>query len=283
MFDNFATLENHKLFEKKIYDQNQVIINNIMDDNWTPYLKSINFFTSMYKAGQLTSKTLQYAKTLIKPGINTLDIDKKCEDFIRANNGIPACIGYKKYKHSICASLNNVVCHGVPKSTIILKDGDMINIDIVTNIKGFHGDASRVFCVGSVSPEVEKVINVAKLAMLYGISLIKPGVTTGFIGKSVEKIINKYGFFSVKEFCGHGIGLKIHQDPIIQFIDTKRDGYTLKEGDCITIEPMVNMISPNIMIDEEDKWTVTTEDGKPSAQWEQTIFVGLNGPIILTN
>ncbi len=237
-------------------------------------------FEKMYIAGKLASKTLTYLSKFVVSGISTLEIDTLCEKFIRDNGGIAACIGFCGYKHSICISINEVVCHGVPSKNVILKDGDIVNLDVVVAVDGWHGDTSRTFYVGDVSKEKQNLVDVAFNAMWAGINVVKIDATFNDIGVAIENYVNQNSCFSViPNYCGHGIGVNLHDKPHVLHYDSGSK-IKIKPGMFFTIEPIISAgsIKSRTLSDE---WTVVSVDGAATAQFEHTIGVGYDGEIHL--
>ena len=249
-------------------------------------------YEGMRKAGSLAAMVLEYISPYIKVGISTLEINRLCHNFIVDNGGIPAPLNYKGFPKSICTSLNNVVCHGIPREDQVLKDGDILNIDITVILDGWHGDTSKTFMVGnSVTgnnakfKKVKKLVSVAKEAMDLGISIVKPGITFGDIGKVIQDYVEENHFSVVRDYCGHGIGRQFHELPQVLHYYSKFDSHVdteVREGMFFTIEPMVNIGSEKTILSKNDGWTVFTKDGSLSAQFEHTIGVTKDGYEIFT-
>ena len=237
----------------------------------------------MRNAGKLAAKVLTYIEPHIKAGISTDELNKKCHDYIIEHNAIPAPLNYSGFPKSICTSVNNVVCHGIPSKKEILKDGDIINVDITVILNGYHGDTSKTYFIGEVSKEVMNLVQRTEKAMMKGIEAVKPGGFLSEVGKAIEKYVKKFNYSIVSEYGGHGIGAKFHEDPHVYHFYTKLNKIRLKPGMTFTIEPMINMgSSGNITTSQVDGWTVTTNDNLPSAQFEHTILVTDKGYEILT-
>ena len=237
-------------------------------------------FQHMRLAGRAASAVLDHVESKISAGITTAEIDKICHDFIIANGGKPACLGYMGFPNSVCTSVNNVVCHGIP-TNYAFKDGDIVNVDVVVELNGWHGDTSRTFLIGNVAPETKKLVDVTKKSMDMAISLVKPGATLGDIGHCIQSYVESHGYSVVREYCGHGIGKKMHEDMSVLHYGEKGSGVKLTNGMFFTIEPMVNAGSKEICL-LEDGWTVVTADGSMSAQFEHTVGVTKNGFEIFT-
>ena len=237
-------------------------------------------FREMRKAGILASKVLDYIEPFIKEGITTSKLDKLCHDFIIDNNAIPAPLNYKGFPKSICTSVNHVVCHGIP-SEKILKNNDILNIDITVILDGWHGDTSRMFSVGRPNIKSLKLMETTYAAMWEGIRKVKPGNTTGDIGAAIQRFTESRGYSVVRDFCGHGIGQKFHTAPNILHYGEAHKGTELIEGMFFTIEPMINLGKKDILI-LDDGWTAVTRDKKLSSQYEHTVAVTKTGYEVFT-
>ncbi|WP_426369985.1 type I methionyl aminopeptidase [Pseudocolwellia sp. HL-MZ7] len=245
-------------------------------------IKSQEDIAKMRIAGQLAADVLEMIEPHIKAGITTDQLNTICAEYTeKVQNAISAPLDYHGFPKSICTSVNHVVCHGIPDD-IELKDGDILNIDITVIKDGFHGDTSKMFFIGDVTPEDSRLCRITQEALYIGMKKVKPGVTFGEIGTAIQKFIKKSGRYSiVKEYCGHGIGEVFHEEP--QIVHYKNNDNTkMEEGMCFTIEPMINLGRANTILDKEDNWTVYTIDGKKSAQWEHTIVVTKTGCEVLT-
>lgn len=234
----------------------------------------------MRHAGLLVSKMHKFIKPYIKEGITTKELDKLCYDFIKKNDAVPSCLGYEGYPATLCTSVNDTVVHGIPGNEK-LKNGDIISIDVVIGYKGYQGDAAWTYSVGEIDDEKKYLLEHTKEALYEGIKMVKPGNRIGDISNAVELCANKYNLGIVKELCGHGIGLDMHEDPDIPNYGEKGKGPRLKEGMIICIEPMLNLGSADIYM-KEDNWTIKTIDKSSSAHFEHTILVTKDGYEILT-
>lgn len=238
----------------------------------------------MKAACRLAAETLNHVEKVIKAGMTTDEIDRIVEEFTRSRGATSAPLGYNGFPKSICTSVNEVVCHGVPNS-YRLKDGDIINVDVSPKLDGFIGDSSRTFMIGNVSPEARRLVETAKAAMEAGIEAIRPGARTGDIGFEINKLVTRAGYTAVKEIGGHGVGRKFHDEPFVPSFGKKGKGDPLVPFHCITVEPMVNEGTEEF--DEHDipgsaiKW-YTTSDKKLSAQFEHTVLITDTGYEILT-
>ena len=220
---------------------------------------------------------LDYVEEHIKPGVSTEEIDRWVHEETVRHGGIPAPLNYEGFPKSVCTSVNEVVCHGIPDEEQILKEGDIINVDVSTIYNGYYSASSRMFCIGKVSPEKEKLVKVTKECVEIGISQVKPWPPIGNMGSAVHKHAVENGYSVVREIGGHGVGVEFHEDPWVSFVSEENTGVLMVPGMMFTIEPMVNMGSDEIYTDEIDEWTVRTEDGLPSAQWEVTVLVTETG------
>lgn len=235
----------------------------------------------MRVAGRLAADVLDMIKPHVVAGITTNDLDKICHEYIvNEQNAIPAPLNYHGFPKSICTSVNQQVCHGIP-SDKKLKKGDIINIDITVIKDGFHGDTSKMFQVGKTNPATQRLCDIAQTALYIGIDMVKPGITLGDIGHAIQTYSEAQHYSVVREYCGHGIGEKFHEEPQVLHYGKPNTGITIKEGMTFTIEPMINQGRREIKT-MPDKWTVITKDRKLSAQWEHTLYVTANGVEILT-
>ena len=235
----------------------------------------------MRKACLITKQALDYAQTLIKPGISTKDLDKEIEKFIIDNGAYPASKGYEGFPGAACISVNEMVVHGIPSEKIILKEGDIVSVDIVVRYKGLHGDATRTFGVGKISPENQRLIDVTRECFFEGVKKLKVGHRLGEVSHAIQEHAEKNGFSVVRELVGHGIGLKMHEPPNVPNYGKESDGPLVTENACLAIEPMINAGRKEIWL-IEDGWGVITRDGKCSAHYENTVHVTKDGVEILT-
>jgi methionyl aminopeptidase len=235
------------------------------------------------KSSVLAAETLDYAGQFVKEGISTEEIDNKIEEFILSHGANPATKGYNGYPKSSCISLNEVVCHGIPSEKTILKNGDILNIDITTILDGYYGDTSRMFTVGEISPGADKLIKVTRHCLNLGIRQVKPGNHFGNIGFVISRYARARGFSVVYEFCGHGVGVNFHEEPQVDHTSRRNSGPKMKPGMIFTIEPMINQGKASTDIDRSDGWTARTVDNKLSAQFEHTILVTQTGFEVLTD
>lgn len=242
-------------------------------------------FEKMRKAGKLASQVLDYITPYVEVGVSTEKLDQLCHDFIIKNNAIPAPLNYKSYPKSICTSINDVVCHGIPNQKDILKNGDILNIDITVILDGYHGDTSRMFFAGEPSTMAKRLCQVTYDSMMFGIEKAKVGNSIREIGIAIQNHVEKNGYSCVKDFCGHGIGKVFHMEPQIIHYNEPQSQYQniiIEEGMFFTIEPMVNAGKSKTVISKLDGWTATTKDKSLSAQFEHTIGILENGNEIFT-
>ena len=245
-------------------------------------IKSLNDIQKMKVAGKLAAEVLDMITPYVKPGISTVELDRLCyEHIVNIQNAVPANIGYKGYEKTICSSINQVICHGIPDNNKILKDGDILNIDVTVIKNGWHGDTSKMFLVGKCAPHNERLVRITQECLYKAIEVVKPGAYLGDIGYAIEKHAKENHYSVVEDYCGHGIGEIYHEDPQVLHYGKKGTGPQIKEGMCFTIEPMINQ-GTKYCKTLKDGWTVVTKDGRNSAQWEHTIAVLENGPEILT-
>ena len=236
----------------------------------------------MRKAGSLAAEVLEMIGEFIKPGISTGELDKICHDYIvDVQKAIPANIGYRGFEKTLCTSINQVICHGIPDDSRILKSGDIMNIDVTVIKDGWHGDTSKMYLVGKVQAHNERLVKITQECLYKAIEVVKPGANLGDIGHAIQTHAENNYYTVVEEYCGHGIGKIYHDEPQILHYGEANTGQEIIEGMCFTIEPMINLGSKHTKL-LEDGWTVETHDGKNSAQWEHTIYVNKDGAEILT-
>ena len=224
---------------------------------------------------------LDYVAENIRAGMTTQEIDDLVAEKTAELGGIPAPLNYEGYPKSVCTSINEVVCHGIPSDKVVLKDGDIVNVDCSTIYKGYFSDSSRMFCIGEVSAEKKKLVDVVKECVEVGLEKVQPWTFLGDMGQAVHEHAVKNGYSVVREIGGHGVGLEFHEDPWVSYVSKAGEEMLLVPGMIFTIEPMVNMGTDKVTVDEKDGWTVTTADKKPSAQWEIMVLVTENGHEVL--
>ena len=245
-------------------------------------IKTKSDIEKMRVAGKLASEVLEMIEQHVKPGVSTEELDLICHDFIvKEQSAIPAPLNYKGFPKSICTSINHQVCHGIPSGDKILKESDIVNIDVTVIKEGFHGDTSKMYHVGKPSILAERLCKITQECMYKAISIVRPGLQIGDIGAVIQKHAYDNNFSVVKDYCGHGIGKNFHESPQILHYGIKNTGIRLEEGMTFTIEPMINSGKYKTKL-LNDGWTVVTQDHSLSAQWEHTILVTNNGYEILT-
>lgn len=247
-------------------------------------IKTPEQIAGIRKAGVLNTAVLDLVAEKIHEGMSTLEIDQLVYDFTTKNGGIPAPLNYEGFPKSCCTSINDVVCHGIPKAEDILEEGDIINVDCTTILDGYFADASRMFIIGKTSPEREKLVRVAKECMEIGAEACKPYGFVGDQGSAIAKYAHKNGYTVVRDLCGHGVGNKFHEDPDMEHYGKKGTGMLLVPGMVFTIEPMINAGDWEVCINEDDptEWEILTVDESDSAQWEHTYLMTEEGLEILT-
>jgi len=233
-------------------------------------------------SSRINIAVLDYVAEHIRLGMSTAEIDDMVYQKTTELGGIPAPLGYEGFPRSCCVSINNVVCHGIPDDETFLEDGDIVNVDVSTIYNGYFSDSSRMFLIGNVSEEARRLVEITEESLQIGLQEVRPWKRLGDMGAAVHDFIRKNGYSVVREIGGHGIGLEFHEEPWVSYVSEKGTEMLLVPGMVFTIEPMVNMGKPDIFIDEEDDWTVYTEDGSLSAQWEITVLVTESGYEILT-
>ncbi len=233
------------------------------------------------ESGKRNIAVLDFISDYAVDGITTEELDRLLFEKTKKLGGVPAPLNFQGYPKSVCISIDDVVCHGIPSEHVFLRSGDIVNIDASTIYNGFFSDSSRMFCVGTVSLEKQKLVDIAKECVELGIEQIKPWSFLGNVGQAVNDHARRNGYSVVREIGGHGIGLEFHEEPWVGYVTKQETGMLLVPGLVFTVEPMINMGSPKITTDKYDNWTVRTADGKPSAQWEKTILVTESGYEIL--
>jgi methionyl aminopeptidase len=233
------------------------------------------------RAGRAAAETLAFVATQVRPGMTTADIDDLVREDTRRRGGKPSQLGYQGFPRAVCTSRNHVVCHGIPSSSEVIEEGDIINIDVTTELDGFHGDTSKTIVVGEATGPAQKIVKVAELCMWSGIGAIREGARLGDIGAAIMDTAEAHGCSVVRELTGHGIGRRMHTDPQVSHVGRRGVGMRLRAGMAITVEPMVNLGSADVVF-EPDGWTVTTRDRSLSAQFEHTVLVTQGGVEVLT-
>lgn len=238
---------------------------------------------SIRKAGVINDGALDLAGSMVKEGMDTASIDKAVHDFIMDHGAYPSCLNYEGFPKSCCISLNEVVCHGIPSPKTILKDGDILNIDITTTLDGYYADASRMFMVGQASPEAERLVRVTKECMELGIAAAKPWHFLGDISAACGNHAHANGYTVVTDLGGHGVGKDFHMEPFVPHEGEANTGMLLVPGMVLTVEPMINQGKKKVTVDSSDNWTVRTKDKSLSAQWEKTILITETGTEVLSS
>ena len=233
------------------------------------------------ESSKINIAVLDYVAEHIRAGITTEEIDRWVYEETTKRGGIPAPLGFDGYPKSVCTSINDQVCHGIPSEEIVLKDGDIINVDVSTILNGYFSDSSRMFCIGAVNPEWRKLVEVTKECVELGLQEVKPWGYLGDMAQAVHDHAKANGYSVVKEIGGHGIGLEFHEDPWVGYIAERGTEMMLAPGMIFTIEPMINMGTAEVYVDDGDNWSVYTSDGKPSAQWEIMVLVTEDGHEVL--
>ncbi len=244
-------------------------------------IKTVADIEGIRKSALVNDGALDLVASHIKAGMSTEEINQLVHNYTLEHGGIPAPLNYNGYPKSTCVSINNVVCHGIPSEDTILAEGDIVNVDVTTIVEGYYADASRTFMIGEVSKEAKRLVEVARECMEIGIAAVKPWGFLGDIGAAIEAHAKKNGYSVVIDLCGHGIGKAFHEEPMVEHVGQAGTGMILVPGMVFTIEPMINEGGYAVHFDEEDGWTVYTEDDTLSAQWEKTILVTETGVEIL--
>jgi len=245
------------------------------------HIKSSREIELMRKTSRLAASTLEMIEEHIKPGVTTEELNSICHAYILENGAYPSPLNYNGFPKSICTSPNEVICHGIPSEKVLLKDGDILNIDVTTYLNKFHGDTNKTFFVGNVDPAIKNLVDITYKCMREGIKTVKPGGRIGDIGAIIQEIAHDNGYSVVEEYCGHGIGREFHEEPQVVHVGKRGTGPEMKPGMTFTIEPMINLGDRHCEL-LSDGWTVITRDKKWSAQFEHTILVTEDGHEILT-
>jgi len=269
----------HATFDEKLeaYKANGVLV--------PPHalIKTPEQLEGIRKAGAINTGALDLIAQKIFSGMSTEEIDTLAHDFIVSHGGIPACLGYNGFPKSVCTSVNDVICHGIPSKDEILQDGDIINVDITTILNGYYADASRMFCIGEVSKDAKKLVDVTKESVDLALKAAKPWGRLGDIGAVISEYIYAHKYSVLRDIGGHGVGNDFHEDPYVCHIGKRNTGMLLVPGMVFTIEPMVNLGNEDFFQDADNGWTIYTEDGSLSAQWEYTVAILEDGIEIITH
>lgn len=245
-------------------------------------IKNAEQIEGIRRSSQLAAQSLKVVAPYVKAGVTTEFLNNIVREFVRDNKAISATVGYHGYKHETCISVNDVICHGIP-GKYELREGDILNIDVTTILDGYYGDTSRMYTVGAVTEHAQKLIDVTKECLRIGIMQCRPGNRFGNIGYEINKYATSFGYSVVYEFCGHGVGLRFHEEPEVCHVDEKDTGPLMAAGMIFTIEPMINAGKARAKVDKHDGWTARTIDGKLSAQFEHTVLITPTRPDVLTD
>lgn len=245
-------------------------------------IKTPEQIAGVREACKINTAVLDEVAKHIKSGMTTEEIDRIVYDCTVAHGAIPAPLGFCGFPKSVCTSINDQVCHGIPSERDVLKSGDIVNVDVSTIYKGYYADASRMFMIGKVNKKASDLVAVAKQCLLRAVEASQPWAHLGDIGAAVSQLAHKHGYSVVTEFGGHGVGVDFHEEPFVCHVGKRKTGMVLVPGMIFTIEPMINTGRRGVFVDAANDWTVYTEDGGLSAQWEHTILITEDGPEILT-
>jgi methionyl aminopeptidase len=256
--------------------------NNCLVNDMSVHIKSVDELKKMRIAGKLAAEVLEMIEPYVSSGVSTEELNIICHNYIvDVQKAIPAPLNYKGFPKSICTSVNQVVCHGIPSERKILKNGDILNIDITVIKDGYFGDTSKMFFVGTIPSHAKRLVDICQESLYKAISIVRPGVRLGDIGHIIQHHVEKNHYSVVRDYCGHGIGTEFHQDPQILHYGRPDTGFVMQEGMTFTIEPMINAGKHQTKV-KQDGWTVETLDGRLSAQWEHTLAITSNGVEVLT-
>ena len=244
-------------------------------------IKNPNQIQGIKESAKINVAVLDYVSDHIRVGITTEEIDRWVYEQTVLHRAVPASLNYEGFPKSVCVSVNDEVCHGVPSSAVRLKDGDIVNVDVSTIRQGYFSDSSRMFCIGTVTDEKRRLVQTAKDSLYVGLQAVKPWGFLGDMGQAIHDFAKSNGYSVVREVGGHGIGLDFHEEPWVSYVSKRGTEMLMAPGMCFTIEPMINMGSADIVLDEGNGWTVRTADGKPSAQWEIQVLVTEDGCEVL--
>lgn len=272
----------HKAFDKHMHS---IKLKRFRDQKYPPrkIIKNEKDIEGIRKSGIVNNGALDAVANNICAGMDTEAINLIAHNYIVEHGGIPACLNYEGFPKSVCVSINNVVCHGIPNRKTFLKDGDIVNVDITTILDGYYADASRMFMIGDVSPKAKRLVEVTKECMELGINAIKPWGFVGDIGAAIEHHAHKNGYSVVVDLGGHGVGKEFHEEPFVFHVGKRNTGMMLVPGMVLTVEPMINAGKKDVVLDPYDEWTIYTADGSLSAQWEKTVLITETGTEILAD
>lgn len=259
----------------KIYKKNGCIVPS------RKMIKSFKQIEGIRESGKVNIEILDYISDHINVGMSTGEIDRMVYNKTRELGGIPATLGYEGFPKSVCTSINSEVCHGIPSDKVILNDGDIINVDVTTEVNNYFSDSSRMFCLGKVSDERRKLVDIAREAIKIGLGEARAWNFLGDIGQAIDDFAGSNGYAVVEEIGGHGIGNEFHEEPFVSYVSKKGTEMLLVPGMVFTIEPMMNAGKADVVIDQGNGWTIRTKDGKDSAQWEVTVLITDDGYEVL--
>lgn len=268
----------HMAFDEKI--QRYALEGHIVPSH--DILKSKEQIEGIRESSKINIAVLDYVAENIRIGMSTGEIDRLVCEKTAQMGGIPAPLGYEGFPKSVCTSLNDQVCHGIPSEKDILKDGDIVNVDVSTIYQGYFSDSSRMFMLGNVAPKTRELVEKARKCLDIGLEQVKPWNFLGDMAQAINDYAKSNGYSIVREIGGHGVGLEFHEEPFVSYVTSRGTEMLMVPGMVFTIEPMVNMGKADIYIDDDNGWTVYTEDGQPSAQWEVTVAVTEDGYEVLT-
>lgn len=245
-------------------------------------IKTPEQIAGIKKSAKINIEILDYVADHIKAGITTEEINQWVYDITTRHGAIPAPLNYEGFPKSVCTSINEEVCHGIPSPDVVLKDGDIINVDASTILNGYFSDSSRMFCIGDVSPEKKRLVEIAKESLKVGLKEVKPWGYLGDMGQAINDFAKANGYSVVREIGGHGVGVEFHEDPWVSYVSRRGTEMIMAPGMMFTIEPMINMGKAPIYTDKDNGWTVRTKDGLPSAQWEIQVLITEDGYEIIS-
>lgn len=245
-------------------------------------IKTPKQIAKIKESAKINIEILDYVAAHIKAGITTEEIDQWVYDITTKHGAIPAPLNYEGFPKSVCTSINEEVCHGIPSPDVVLQDGDIINVDASTILDGYFSDSSRMFCIGNVSPEKQRLVDIAKESLQVGLKEVKPWGYLGDMGQAINDFAMENGYSVVREIGGHGVGIEFHEDPWVSYVSHRGTEMIMAPGMMFTIEPMINMGKAPIYTDKDNGWTVRTKDGLPSAQWEIQILITNDGYEIIS-
>lgn len=245
-------------------------------------IKNPTQIAGIRESAKINIAVLDYVAEHIKAGITTEEIDRWVYEQTTKYHAVPAPLNYDGFPKSVCTSVNHEVCHGIPSPDVVLKDGDIINVDCSTNLNGYYSDSSRMFCIGEVSEEKKRLVDITEQSLQIGLAQVKPWGFLGDMGQAINDFAKKNGYTVVREIGGHGVGLEFHEEPWVSFVSRRGTEMLMVPGMMFTIEPMINMGAARIYTDKKNGWTVYTADGKPSAQWEIQVLITETGYEIIS-